>query len=445
MFEDESDPSLLRGLINTTWVREIPEEEDYAQEEIACPHPCVLEYDTASNQAIQLEVENDDYYDNASPTDGLSLPQRVQLAGKYEPHEDYDGCHFINPRHDLHFPTCTKLHELDFAQPEVTFINCGGARCAFYFPDANPQQQSSSPERIVVKSQKWKKVFEEKRSEKARKDGVIMEQATHSPFIMDVYGTCGTSQLLEYSPRGSLHDHVKLTRIAGKDTMSPVDKLKIVIQIASAVADLHDPSVAIAHGDICGTQFLWKDGFYKLNDFHMSSFLKEDANHTICRGRNQVANHELLWRAPEESAKKPLDQQKVDLFMMGFPMYYVYTKNWLYEGIPEIEAKELFHTNKTVSSFPAHLDTTIPANAAMQSAIEQCWAFEPQDRPTASAVRDFLLQELSKILGRTVKPGDDVLRVEIPPLPRGHRFTDSSMDNASAKRKPRKHIRYRDD
>ena len=156
-----------------------------------------------------------------------------------------------------------------------------------------------------------------------------------------------------------------------------------------------------------------------------------------------IITQEYLWRAPEESESETdlLDLKKIDVWMMGQTMFYVYTKNWLYEGIPEKKALALFHQQK-LSIFPKHLDTSIPANAAMHTVITQCWAHDPEDRPSARQVRDFLLQELSTILGRTVGPLDtDILRVDIPPLPKNHRFTGSSMDEASTKRAIR-HIRY---
>jgi serine/threonine protein kinase len=307
--------------------------------------------------------------------------------------------------------------------------------------------------------------------EDARQDSLIMEVATHSNFVMNVYGMCGTTQLTEYGDRGNLHDYVKIARQANRDLMKSVDKLKISIHIASAVADLHDNAVAVVHGDICCHQFLWMDGFYKLNDFHMSSFLQINAaTNQFCKGRNHVSSavsvrnkwtgivtssclsvavmhlfpQEYLWRAPEESEKESelIDLKKVDVWMMAQTMFYVYTKNWLYEGIPEKKALSMFH-NQRLSAFPSHLDTKVPANAAMQSAISQCWAHDPEDRPSARQIRDFLLQELSTILGRNVGPHDtDILRVEIPPLPKNHRFTGSSMDAASETKKAQRHIHY---
>lgn len=331
--------------------------------------------------------------------------------------------------------------------------------------------QSAPNPFLHVLPARYRKEAESHRLEDARQDGLVMEVATHSNFVMNVYGVCGTAQLTEYGDRGNMHDLIKVARQANSDIMKSLDKLKILIHIASAVTDLHDDAVAVAHGDICCHQFIWMDGFYKLNDFHMSSFLQiNPATSQTCKGRNPVASavsvrneclgiesrsrlnvdemylssQEYLWRAPEESEMESelIDLKKVDVWMMGQTMFYLYTKNWLYEGVPEEKALFMFHKQR-LSAFPSHLDTNVPANAAMQSVISQCWAHDPEVRPSARQVRDFLLQELSTILGRTVGPRDaDILRVEIPPLPKNHRFTGSSMDDANEEKKARRHIRY---
>ena len=67
----------------------------------------------------------------------------------------------------------------------------------------------------------------------ARIDALVMEQATRSPFVANVFGFCGTSQVLEHSAKGNLYDRVKLSRMAEADQMKPIDKLKILIHIAS--------------------------------------------------------------------------------------------------------------------------------------------------------------------------------------------------------------------
>lgn len=128
---------------------------------------------------------------------------------------------------------------------------------------------------------------------------------------------------------------------------------------------------------------------------------------------------------------------------MGNVMFNVYAKSWLYEGVKEEEALTMLYAGKH-SQFPTNLDTaTIPANRAMQSAILKCWTNNPQERPSAKAIRDFLRKELSTIVGRSIHPGNDAsLRVQVPPLPKDHRYTGHSMDHANDEEKKPKQLQF---
>jgi hypothetical protein len=66
-----------------------------------------------------------------------------------------DGCQFINPKHNKQSPNCVTLHEIDTAESSVTFINCGGSRCAFYLPDSEANgNPNNADQRVVFKTQK---------------------------------------------------------------------------------------------------------------------------------------------------------------------------------------------------------------------------------------------------------------------------------------------------
>jgi serine/threonine protein kinase len=107
-----------------------------------------------------------------------------------------------------------------------------------------------------------------------------MERLTASPYVADIFLTCGATQVVEYSEGGNIHDLIKLARLSGKDTMSSVEKLRICVQVAAAVADLHsfetDNVPSLSHNDLCCHQFLLVDGIYKLNDFHLAVFMKQN-------------------------------------------------------------------------------------------------------------------------------------------------------------------------
>jgi serine/threonine protein kinase len=132
-------------------------------------------------------------------------------------------------------------------------------------------------------------------------DAKIMERLTKSHYVENIYSSCGMSQLLELGEGGCITDLVRAARKAGHDTMDPNDKLKILIQIVSAVADLHsfedDGIVSVTHNDICCHQFVLIDGIYKLNDFHIASMSKKDKSNNVCKqGNNYNSLVRLLFQ-----------------------------------------------------------------------------------------------------------------------------------------------------
>ena len=73
-------------------------------------------------------------------------PRWVDYSFRQKAPEQDDGCHFVNPQHNRTFPSCSLTHELDMRQ--MTFIDCGGTRCAFHLQDNDP----SSSIRVVIKT-----------------------------------------------------------------------------------------------------------------------------------------------------------------------------------------------------------------------------------------------------------------------------------------------------
>jgi hypothetical protein len=66
--------------------------------------------------------------------------------------------------------------------------------------------------------------------------------------------------------------------------------------------------------------------------------------------------------------------------------------------------------------------TNFAAVETLKEAIRLCWTHEASERPSARTVQNHIEKALQVIDN---KPADDVARVQIPPLPADHRFTDS--------------------
>jgi len=110
--------------------------------------------------------------------------------------------------------------------------------------------------------------------------------------------------------------------------------------------------------------------------------------------------------------------------MMGNVMYYVLTNQWIFEGYSKGVTKQKI-LNGERSKIPAHIrESADRATQALLHAVEMCWVHNYKERPTARQVADYIKEELRQIEGV-----DDlgVVRVDMPPLPKNHRYTDSDF------------------
>ncbi|CAJ1954671.1 unnamed protein product [Cylindrotheca closterium] len=371
------------------------------------------------------------------------IPTKLEPAAESFPNKSSsssrdDDAEICQPMHDWQtriFPNCNLSHELSL-QPEtgsVQFIACGGDRCAFRIQDQSQE--------VVLKMSKFKKEFVPYRYEDARHDGMAMERLQASPYILDIYGYCGLSQVIEPGDEGggALHDLIKTTRLKGGETLSTIDRMKILYQIASGVADMHsfenDGLVSLVHNDICCHQFILTKEVYKLNDFHLSQFQRKNRKtQEVCPSHNGYSDWYKVIRSPEEIAYK-LGQtkqsktllEKTDVYTLGNVMYYVFTMHWLFQEVSTAVAALKITTGER-SPFPESiLQSQDRATRAMRKAIEMCWTHDPGERPTAKEVRQFLGKELQAVLG--VKDLGIVRVDSIEPLPVGYRYSDSDFNS----------------
>lgn len=262
--------------------------------------------------------------------------------------------------------------------------------------------------------------------EYARKDALALERLTKSPYVANIYGSCGMTQTLEYSDYGNLFDWMKLTRAKQRAIPSPVERLKFGFQMATAVADVHsineaDGVVSMTHNDICCHQFIHIDGIFKLGDFHLSTFHKKNrTSGEACKMNFLPMNSAMMKaRAPEEmNGPARASREKVDVYLVGNMMYYILTRKWMFEGITTEEAiAKLRAGERSELGF----QPTDPADVAIVKAINWAWNQDPDKRPKAREISQFLKTALQKIEG---KSQDYIVRVPILPLPKDYDFSD---------------------
>jgi len=264
------------------------------------------------------------------------------------------------------------------------------------------------------------------------KDTIAMERLGHSPFVLDLFGNCGVSQLTKIAEGASLHDLIKIARKNDSDFIaSPSNILRIGFHVASAVGHLHsfdtDEVTSISHNDLCCHQYLLIDGVYKLNDFHLSSIILKNSEGNACLEEPARMNRNLdKMRAPEELLNRGtgrIRRDKVDVWLMGNILYSILTKKWWFEGMTTSKAREAIHSGNHSEIPPELLNNTNPAVQTLIKAINMAWTFNPNDRPCAQKIATMMKEALEKLDG-----GDDgIWRVSIPPLLQDHRYTDSDF------------------
>ena len=127
-------------------------------------------------------------------------------------------------------------------------------------------------------------------------DSISMEQLSSSPYALDIYGNCATSQLTQVADNTLLAHIVHERKLLQHDNntsstmtlLSHQAQLSMALHVASGIADVHQTS--IAHNDVSLDQFLFVDGIYKISDFHLASFIKMTKEGLPCREKPQNMN-----------------------------------------------------------------------------------------------------------------------------------------------------------
>jgi hypothetical protein len=339
---------------------------------------------------------------------------------------DNDRCEVMYPWQLEGFPNCNDFHELDMTQMKM--IDSGGSRTAY---EMNQYLDGGLLSKFVYKTVKYKYEVEKSVIDEQRKDALVMERATSSNFIPNISGYCSVGILMDFAPEGDMNDYLIGARLAKKkgsdESLSPVDKLRVAIHIASSVRDLHEIGdvkeiPAFFHNDIFIKQYLFQDGIFKLNDFNLAqplTFTKNTTENEIClhgSARMYLYKHrsfEEHLKSAEDERFEPFSGDKTDIYMMGNLMYTILTDLFLFEK-PDLlttdEATKALLAGKR-SQYPEDIEKSAdPAHVAMKTAIEMCWIEKWNKRLPARLIADYLLRQL-RVITKEEHPD---LRVKLP-------------------------------
>lgn len=203
----------------------------------------------------------------------------------------------------------------------------GAFRDAFRFQRQNP------PDHFVEKRIQYGHI-EMSDIDSIRKEALILERLTHSPRVLDIYGYCSTTVLLE--PMASdLHFKIviddyglasqaeldKLDDVYPLNNLTTSEKLEISLQMAESLADLHGfEGGTIIQADTHIEQWLLAfDGSVKLNDFNNAREPTwNERTGEYCKRRSVYGG---IWRSPEEYNSKVGQDEAIDTFAFGQSVY----------------------------------------------------------------------------------------------------------------------------
>jgi len=302
-----------------------------------------------------------------------------------------EDCEPMQPWQETLFPSCLDFHAMDL-QKDLRAITNGGYNSVFRYTDMDGSYH-------IMKILKYETKHTDRNFDRVRRDSLIMERATRSPYVMDIYGYCGLSQVVPTGRHGDLH-HILQNYY---DQLSQGQKLEIATQVTQALADIHnldgDGISSMSHGDFASKQYILIDGRFKLNDFNRGRFirwnpkLQEPCPYTIGSNGDK-------FRAPEEYKHVP-QTAAIDVWALGSLLVQIVTGHGIWRKYESEDAQ-----NYIVEGIPFPMDRSSmdPIDQVLFQAIDMCQVYEVKDRPKAGEVLEYLKGEAKRLGVESDKP-----------------------------------------
>lgn len=188
----------------------------------------------------------------------------------YEITENGQDCVPMHKWQTTSFPSCSIMHELSLGQlmrdDDFGHLTDGGYNSIFWI------SSSEIDDPLVLKILTYDQDHTDRSFDRVRRDALISERLTSSSYIMNIYGHCGHTMLVPYSP-DNLSENLSLK-------MTKQQRFEHARTVIYALADAHnidgDGIASITHGDLVLRQFNKIGNNYQLSDFNRGRFLRWD-------------------------------------------------------------------------------------------------------------------------------------------------------------------------
>jgi len=329
------------------------------------------------------------------------------ISDQYEHNEDFLGkrqCYRNNWGSKL-YPVCNDFHEttLDRApsvsqEYDIRYLGHGYYRHAWIYG----RNDTRGSESFVLKSlrSKFRLKFDQESMMQVQKEAIVMDSLTASPRIVDIYGLCGTSVLVEAMestatphviPNEKHTNQSKLEIIQDRandvvpmNNLTVLQRLNWATMMAESIADLHGyKGGIIAHGDIHTDQWLVSfNGMLKLNDFNFAEILNYNPESSeYCRSYRN--GFDRKFASPEE-LRSVRGNEGIDTYSMGHSIYGLLTGLPPFYQYPNLQYDVTNDIKSRRKQVRPHVDARYRNRSMIEGKLvnimERCWEWNFEKR-----------------------------------------------------------------
>ena len=314
-----------------------------------------------------------------------------------DPYANYPECVPMHEWQTASYPNCNALHVMDLDR--AGFVANGFFRDVWVVNETT----DAGPEPLAVKTLRLrdssKLDYDARNYHRHNVDAIVHERLTAAPHVMNIFGYCGMSIVVEFAPGGDLGD-----ALSDGNTFTKKERFQTALEVTQAVSDLHNFNQkvpAIAHSDIWHSQFVKTKRGYVLADFNRAQFLfwNTTSNASSCPYYYQHSNG-YPFRSPEEYSYQA-QTEKIDVYSVGNILFSLLMDKWPYEDLykeknTEAVSKHIVRGDRDALSTEL-LESTDPIDVAIRTAMDMCWIHDWRERPSAKDIAQFLLGEKSRV------------------------------------------------
>lgn len=298
-------------------------------------------------------------------------------------------------------PVCNIMHEhFNVKDNSISLLSDYGTWRSAWLVEEQAQQSHPVISRSVLKVLQYPRhEYRPYTYSMNERDSIVMDQLTGIHSTVNEFVFCGQSVVTEYARRDGLFVRQRIAR----HKIPPSRRLQIARDLAQGLHQIHNRS--IAHGDIKLVNAVFVNGRPKWNDFNFAVFL----NRRPCDGIDGPASatpavsNNGIWRCPEELPEGAmiLQYDKCDIYMFGNFLFELLTgqEPWHYDTLFENDEAKIRQA-KLQGAQPFIPEGIIDEHdgdsvskatmSLLRNAMNWCFQFHPNDRPTALQLVDFL-------------------------------------------------------